>query len=191
MGKNEANGLILWNTEVHDVVLSSPEKKPQGIHTSLTPILSKERRRVHDQAPGITMISNEPSDKDELLRASSSAPSCRPGELSEDAQLWDAEPQATGFRALASWCISVWMHFITNGPVTLGNPFSSFTACDTLGNAVGKALSCKYVCFCTDLAWRSLWTEEPGRLHSLGSQIVGHNSVSNTFPYHKIRLSLL
>ena len=48
------------------------------------------------------MISSEPSDKDELLRASSSAPSCRPGELSEDAELLDAEPQATGFTILAS-----------------------------------------------------------------------------------------
>ena len=25
------------------------------------------------------------------------------------------------------------------------------------------------------LAWRTLWTEEPGRLQSMGSQRVGHN----------------
>ena len=25
------------------------------------------------------------------------------------------------------------------------------------------------------LAWRILWTEEPGRLHSMGSHRVGHN----------------
>ena len=25
------------------------------------------------------------------------------------------------------------------------------------------------------LDWRILWTEEPGRLHSIGSQRVGHN----------------
>ena len=26
------------------------------------------------------------------------------------------------------------------------------------------------------LTWRILWTEEPGRLQSMGSQIVGHDS---------------
>ena len=30
------------------------------------------------------------------------------------------------------------------------------------------------------LAWRIPWTEEPGRRQSLGSQRVGHSSVSNT-----------
>ena len=31
------------------------------------------------------------------------------------------------------------------------------------------------------LAWRIPWTEEPGRLQSLGSQRVGHNWATNTF----------
>ena len=31
------------------------------------------------------------------------------------------------------------------------------------------------------LAWRIPWTEEPGRLQSLGSQRVGFNSATNTF----------
>ena len=31
------------------------------------------------------------------------------------------------------------------------------------------------------LDWRILWTEEPGRLHSIGSQRVGHNWAINTF----------
>ena len=30
------------------------------------------------------------------------------------------------------------------------------------------------------LAWRSLWTEEPGGLQSLGSQRVGDDSATNT-----------
>ena len=30
------------------------------------------------------------------------------------------------------------------------------------------------------LAWRIPWTEEPGGLQSTGSQIVGHNGVTNT-----------
>ena len=29
-------------------------------------------------------------------------------------------------------------------------------------------------------AWRIPWTEEPGRLHSMGSQRVGHDRVTNT-----------
>ena len=29
------------------------------------------------------------------------------------------------------------------------------------------------------LAWRILWTEEPGRLQSMGSQIVRHNCATN------------
>ena len=31
------------------------------------------------------------------------------------------------------------------------------------------------------LAWRMPWTEEPGRLQSMGSQRVGHNRVTFTF----------
>ena len=31
------------------------------------------------------------------------------------------------------------------------------------------------------LAWEIPWTEEPGRLQSMGSQTVGHNWVNNTF----------
>ena len=64
------------------------------------------------------------------------------------------------------------MHFTAKGPVTLGNPFFVFIPCDTLGNAVGKALSFKYVHSCIGLAWRILWTEEPGRLCSMGLQRV-------------------
>ena len=33
----------------------------------------------------------------------------------------------------------------------------------------------------TILAWRILRTEKPGRLQSMGSQRVGHNSATNTF----------
>ena len=29
------------------------------------------------------------------------------------------------------------------------------------------------------LAWRTPWTEEPGRQQSMGSQRAGHNSVTN------------
>ena len=29
--------------------------------------------------------------------------------------------------------------------------------------------------------WRREWTEEPGRLQSMGLQRVGHNGVTNTF----------
>ena len=28
---------------------------------------------------------------------------------------------------------------------------------------------------CSTLAWKTAWTEEPGRLQSMGSQRVGHN----------------
>ena len=31
------------------------------------------------------------------------------------------------------------------------------------------------------LAWKIPWTEEPGRLQSMGSQRVRHNSATNTF----------
>ena len=33
------------------------------------------------------------------------------------------------------------------------------------------------------LAWVIPWTEEPGRLQSMGSQRVGHNGVTNTFTF--------
>ena len=39
------------------------------------------------------------------------------------------------------------------------------------------------------LAWRILWTEEPGRLQSVGSQRVGHDWVTFTFTFHGILTS--
>ena len=35
------------------------------------------------------------------------------------------------------------------------------------------------------LAWRIPWTEEPGRLQSMGSQRVGQDSKIHTFTFHK------
>ena len=40
------------------------------------------------------------------------------------------------------------------------------------------------------LAWRTPWTEEPGRLQSMGSQRVGHDRVTNTFTFYKKRIWL-
>ena len=34
------------------------------------------------------------------------------------------------------------------------------------------------------LAWKILWTEEPGGLQSIESQRVGHDCVTNTFTFH-------
>ena len=34
------------------------------------------------------------------------------------------------------------------------------------------------------LVWRIPWTEEPGGLHSIGLQRVGHNWVTNTFTFN-------
>ena len=39
------------------------------------------------------------------------------------------------------------------------------------------------------LGWRILWTEEPGRLQSMGSQRVGHNRVTNTSTFFFKRYS--
>ena len=47
------------------------------------------------------------------------------------------------------------------------------------------------------LAWRIPWTEEPGRLQSMRSQRVGHDSATNSFLFsffsqrHKPQLSAL
>ena len=40
------------------------------------------------------------------------------------------------------------------------------------------------------LAWRIPWTEEPGRLQSMGSQRVGRDRVTNTFTFYKKRIWL-
>ena len=39
------------------------------------------------------------------------------------------------------------------------------------------------------LAWRISWTEEPGRLHSMGLQRVRHNWVTNTFLFFNIKVA--
>ena len=39
------------------------------------------------------------------------------------------------------------------------------------------------------LAWRILWTEEPGELQSMGLQRVRHNWVTNTTPIHRVAKS--
>ena len=36
------------------------------------------------------------------------------------------------------------------------------------------------------LAWKIPWTEEPGRLQSVGLQRVGHSCVANTFTLHEM-----
>ena len=36
---------------------------------------------------------------------------------------------------------------------------------------------------CSILAWRIPWTEEPGRLQSIGSRRVGHDSATSTFTF--------
>ena len=36
----------------------------------------------------------------------------------------------------------------------------------------------------SSIAWRIPWTEEPGRLQSMGLQIAGHDSVINTHIQH-------
>ena len=38
------------------------------------------------------------------------------------------------------------------------------------------------------LAWRIPWREEPGGLHSMRSQRVGHNQVTNTYTYTHTRM---
>ena len=38
---------------------------------------------------------------------------------------------------------------------------------------------------CSHEIWRVPWTEEPGRLQSMGSQRVGQNSAIHTFTFHK------
>ena len=40
------------------------------------------------------------------------------------------------------------------------------------------------------LAWRIPWTDEPGRLQSLGSQRVGHDRVTNIFTFMVFMVSL-
>ena len=35
-------------------------------------------------------------------------------------------------------------------------------------------------------AWRIPWTEEPGRLQSMGLESVGHDWVTNTFTFHSL-----
>ena len=39
------------------------------------------------------------------------------------------------------------------------------------------------------LAWKIPWTEEPGRLQSMGSERIGHNSATNTFTFTTYLLS--
>ena len=39
---------------------------------------------------------------------------------------------------------------------------------------------------CSILAWKTPWTEEPGRLQSMGSQKVGHDWVTDIFPFDLI-----
>ena len=43
----------------------------------------------------------------------------------------------------------------------------------------------------SSLAWRIPWTEEPGRLQSMGLQRVGHNWVTNTFTLLQTSLGML
>ena len=46
--------------------------------------------------------------------------------------------------------------------------------------SLGKEEMATHSCI---LAWRIPWTEEPGRLQSMGLQRVGHDSATNTFSH--------
>ena len=41
------------------------------------------------------------------------------------------------------------------------------------------------------LAWRILWTEEPGGLQSMGLQSVGQDQATNTFTFEMVILLML
>ena len=44
----------------------------------------------------------------------------------------------------------------------------------------------------SSVAWRIQWTEEPGRLQSMGSQRVGHDLITNTFTFtYSLRANLV
>ena len=47
-------------------------------------------------------------------------------------------------------------------------------------HALGRSPEKEIATHSSILAWRIPWTEEPGGLQSMGSQRVGHSSVSNT-----------
>ena len=46
----------------------------------------------------------------------------------------------------------------------------------------------KWMATCSSvLAWRIPWTEEPGRLHSMGSQRAGHDQATVTFTFKTVK----
>ena len=47
----------------------------------------------------------------------------------------------------------------------------------------GRSLEKGMATHCSILAWRIPWTEEPGRLPSMGLQRIGHDWVTNTFTF--------
>ena len=64
---------------------------------------------------------------------------------------------------------------VKNSPATQGTQVLSLGQEDPLEE--GMAI------YSSILIWRIPWTEEPGRLQSIGSQRVGHEWVTNTFTF--------
>jgi len=84
---------------------------------------------------------------------------------------------------LISWGTSI-LFFIMNFPVNISLPaFISFLFDNNHTNILEKAMASHS----STLAWRIPWTEEPGRLQSLGSLRVGHDWATSLSPFTLMR----
>ena len=72
----------------------------------------------------------------------------------------------------------------------LGGSDSKDSACSAgdLGSVpgLGKSLGEWNATHSSIFVWRMPWTEEPGRLQSMGSQRVEHNRATNTFTFNHV-----
>ena len=60
---------------------------------------------------------------------------------------------------------------VRNPPAKAGDAGDAGLTLESRRSLLGKEMAT----YCSIFAWRILWTEEPGRLQSMGSQRVRHN----------------
>ena len=85
----------------------------------------------------------------------------------------------SGFESSLTWSGISWVAQMTKNPPANAGDAGWITG---LGRSSGERMATH----CSTLAWKTPWTEEPGRLQSMGSQKVRHNWVTDTFPFDLI-----
>ena len=93
-------------------------------------------------------------------------------------ELLSLDPEKAMFKIFLSFLVTIELIFVyTHWASLVVQMVKNYLQCKRLGSipGLGKYLEKRMATHFSILAWRIPWTEEPGRLQSIGSQRVRHD----------------